>query len=121
MKFERIHIGNIVKKKVQASGKSVASFAKSIELQRQNIEKTVFEKHSLDTDLLITISEVLDFDFFQYYRQIDESNKKDYMQNQIIEVKGSIKLKVGEEDKEETFTFSFGKNKEENNLEILNK
>jgi plasmid maintenance system antidote protein VapI len=112
MKFERVHIGGVVKRKVLESGKSIASFAKLIDQQRQNVEKTIFEKNGIDTDLLVRISEVLDFDFFQYYRQADECNIKDYARpeiNEIKEVKASITVQVGQEKKEETFSFFFGK------------
>jgi transcriptional regulator with XRE-family HTH domain len=109
MKIERVNIGEIIKKKVEESGSSFASFAKSIGIQRQNLEKTVFGKKSIDTDMLSEISEKLNFDFFQYYRCLDECNKNDYVLNEIKEVKAFITLQVGGEKKEEKFTFSFGK------------
>lgn len=45
------------------NGLSKAKFAELLGIARQNIEKTVFQKHSLDTDLLCNISEVLNCNF----------------------------------------------------------
>jgi plasmid maintenance system antidote protein VapI len=108
MRIERVNIGEIIRKEVESKGMPDAKFAKSIGLQRQNIKKTVFEKHSLDTDLLILISEVLDIDFFQHYKRVDDCNKKDYA-NSIKEVKASITLQIGNSRKEETFSIIIGK------------
>jgi len=114
MKIERVNIGEIIKSKVKADEKSLAAFAKSIGKHRQNIEKTVFNKKSIDTNLLSLICEVLDFDFFQYYRFEKDSNIKDY---NLKEVKATLTIEMGNEKKDQIFRFIFG----ENNLEILNK
>ena len=115
MKYNRIHIGEIIRDKVSELGISKQKFGQMINIQRQNVVKTVFEKNSLDADLLIRISETLDFDFFQYYRQKDECNTEYYMIKP--EIKGKIILEFGKEKKEQVFKFEFG----ENNIEILNK
>jgi plasmid maintenance system antidote protein VapI len=114
MKIERVNIGEVIKSKVKADEKSLSAFAKSIGKQRQNIEKTVFNKKSIDTDLLSLICEVLNFDFFQYYRFVKESNIKDYS---LKEVKATLTVEMGNEKKDQVFRFIFG----ENNLEISNK
>lgn len=102
MKITRVNIGEIIKEKV-AGKMSDAKFAQSIGLKRQNIKKTIFEKRSIDTDLLATISEVLDYNFFQYYDSDINGNKKDYTNN-VKELKASFTLQIGEAKKEETFT-----------------
>jgi hypothetical protein len=109
MKIERVNIGEIIKKKVLEKMISFSAFAKSIGIQRQNLEKTIFAKRSIDTDMLASISERLDFNFFQYYVNSDECNKNNYTPSDIKEVKAFITLQIGEEKKEETFSFSFGK------------
>ena len=43
-------------------------FAKCIGIRKQNVERKVFAQQGLNTDLLIKISEVLDFDFFKYFQ-----------------------------------------------------
>ena len=114
MKIERVNIGEIIKSKVKTDEKSLAAFAKKIGKQRQNIEKTVFNKRSLDTNLLALISETLDYDFFQYYRVEENCNTKNY---NLQEVKATLMIEMGQEKKDQVFRFVFG----DNNLEILNK
>lgn len=106
MKMNRVNLGEIVRQKVEESGLSQAKFAELIGLQRQNVRKTVFEKHGLDTDLLCTICEVLDCNLFDYYRTC---NEKDYEPEKKIRAKISIEL--GTEKQDKTFVFSFGNNK----------
>ena len=57
---------------------SKAEFAKNVGIAGQNIEKIVFQKASLDTNLLCLISEVLDYNLFSYYKDCDECNKINY-------------------------------------------
>lgn len=76
MRINRLNIGEEVRKKVDENGLSKAKFAELLGIARQNIEKTVFQKHSLDTDLLCNISEVLNCNFFNYYRPDNSCNKK---------------------------------------------
>ncbi len=114
MKIERINIGQLIKEKVASEKKSIASFANSIGIKRQNIEKTVFSKNGIDTDLLIRISEELNFNFFQYYKSTDDCNINDYKKQ---EVKATLTIEMGEEKKDQVFRFIFG----DNDVEIKNK
>jgi transcriptional regulator with XRE-family HTH domain len=113
MKFERIHIGNIIKEKASERGLTNAKLAKLIGLQRQNIQKTIFDKHSIDTDLLILISEILNFNLFQYYIPNDECNKNNYKR----EFKATLTIELGKEKKDKVFHFVFG----DNDVKILSK
>lgn len=115
MKINRLDIGQEVRKKVEESGMSKAKFAELLGIARQNIEKTVFQKHSLDTDLLCKISEVLNCNFFDFYKSDEMCNLGDYKQKQ--EVKAVLSIEFGAEKKEQVFRFMFG----DNNVEILNK
>jgi transcriptional regulator with XRE-family HTH domain len=114
MKFERIHIGDIIKEKVLERNFTYARFAKLIGLQRQNIQKTIFEKHSLDTDLLILASEVLNFNLFQYYFPNDDCNENNYNKR---EIKATLTIEFGKEKKDTVFNFVFG----DNDVKILSK
>jgi transcriptional regulator with XRE-family HTH domain len=109
MKIKRINIGEKVREKVKERGISVASFAKSIGIQRQNIESTIFGKNSIDTEKLALISEQLNFNFFQYYMDSVDRDEKHYNSNEIKEIKASITLQIGAEKQEETFSLFFGK------------
>lgn len=71
-----VHIGNLIRRKVELSGMSKAGFAKRLGIARQNIEKIVFAKGSIDTNLLVEISNLLEYDFFDCYRSNDEIIRK---------------------------------------------
>ena len=106
MKYNRINIGQIVKEKVAELGISKMRFAEMIGLKRQNIEKTIFLKHGLDTDLLMTIGEALDYDFFLHCNPTEEVNKKDY----IKPIRGKLILEFGGNRKEQILKFELGEN-----------
>ena len=63
----KVHIGSIIKEKFEESGHTVAWFARQINYDRTNIYR-IFDRESVDTNLLMKISEVLNFDFFTYYK-----------------------------------------------------
>ena len=115
MKINRLNIGQEVRKKVEESGMSKAKFAELLGVARQNIEKTVFQKCSLDTDLLCNISEVLNCNFFDYYKSDNLCNNIDYIEKK--EIKATLSIEMGSEKKEQVLRFVFG----DNNIEILNK
>ena len=74
MKYQRIHIGSLIKTEVKNSGITFAEFARRIGIQRQNVERKVFSQQGLDTELLMQISEVLDFNFFRYFQNNTTGN-----------------------------------------------
>lgn len=115
MKINRLNIGQEIREKVEESGMSKAKFAELLGIARQNIEKTVFQKHSIDTDLLCNISEVLNYNFFNLYKSDKDCNQPDYKQKQ--EIKAVLSIELGTERKEQVLRFMFG----DNNIEILNK
>jgi len=57
-----IFIGKIIEQKVKESNLSVSQFASLISRSRTTIYD-IFHRKSIDVDLLLTISEVLDYDF----------------------------------------------------------
>lgn len=102
MKIKRINLGEVIRQKVEERGMSQAEFARQIGMQRQNVVKLVFEKVSLDTNLLASICEVLECNLFDYFSS--ESDKT------ISEVKATITIEMGREKKDRTFRFVFGEN-----------
>lgn len=68
-----IHIGKKIKEEVQLKGISVSLFAKKINRSR-NVVYDIFERESIDTDLLNKISKVLSCDFFSLYSSQKEYN-----------------------------------------------
>ena len=102
MKIKRINLGELIKSLVEAKGMSQAQFARLIGIQRQNINKTVFEKSSIDTDLLCVISEVLECNLFDYFKSDEIDDKK--------EIKATLSIQMGREKIDKTFRFVFGEN-----------
>lgn len=102
MKIERINLGELIREKVTEKGLSDAEFARSVGIARQNVRKTVFEKASLDTNLLCEISEVLECNLFDYFKSNKEDDK--------TELKATITIELGKEKKDRTVRFVFGEN-----------
>lgn len=71
-----IHIGKKIKEILDKTPISVVDFAKSINLTRNGAYK-VFEKETIDTGQLQTISKVLNHDFFAYYDGVESSALKE--------------------------------------------
>lgn len=64
MKYKHdIHIGELIKNIFEKSSLSISEFAKKLNCERTNIYR-IFKRKSVDTDLLMNISEILNHDFF---------------------------------------------------------
>ena len=75
MAASKIHIGHLIQQQLKAQGRTVTWFAKQLNYDRSNAYK-IFSKQHIDTDLLLTISKVLNFNFFQIYtRQFADASK----------------------------------------------
>lgn len=61
-----MHIGKLIREQVDRQGKSVVWLANQLSCSRTNIYK-IYERPSIDTGLLLRISQVLNFDFFTLY------------------------------------------------------
>lgn len=61
-----VHIGNVIKEELIRQGRSASWLARVLYCDRSNVYK-LFKKKSLDSDLLLRISEALQTDFFRYY------------------------------------------------------
>lgn len=64
--YKNIHIGTIIKMRVYELGTKSYDLIK--EIPYSNLEELYLEK-DLDAELLLTLSKVLDFDFFRIYTQ----------------------------------------------------
>lgn len=73
MKIKRINIGKEIKNIVNEKMGNHAHFGRLIGISRSNLNAQVFNRSSIDTSLLIQISEILEFNFFNLYS--DDSNK----------------------------------------------
>jgi len=61
-----IKIGNVIEQQFNESGMTKTAFAQKLGYERNNIYN-IFEKESINSELLYNISIVLHFDFFQIY------------------------------------------------------
>ena len=61
-----IHIGNLIRQRLNETGMSKSEFARRINTTPQNIYG-IFKRKSIDSDLLTQISEVLEYNFFEYF------------------------------------------------------
>ena len=120
MKYKHVIIGEAIKEKVAEKGLTSSGFAKLIGKQKQNMESSVYSKASIDTELLIRISEVLDYDFFQLYRPVGQKgldSNKIYDTSSEDELKATLTIELKKEKKDQVLKLVFG----ENNINILSK
>ncbi len=61
-----IHIGHLIHEQLKADERSVSWLAREIHCTRNHVYK-IFKKPSLDSALILRISKVMHFNFFQYY------------------------------------------------------
>ena len=74
MTTSKIHIGHLIQQQLKEQGRSVTWFAQRLNYDRSNAYK-IFSKQHIDTDLLLTISKVLNYNFFNNYsKQLADNN-----------------------------------------------
>ncbi|MFN3405919.1 MAG: hypothetical protein ACK40G_17625 [Cytophagaceae bacterium] len=61
-----IHLGKEIEKRVKELNYPVKELAKQLNTSRNNIYN-IYSRESIDTALLVKISEVLKYDFFQFF------------------------------------------------------
>lgn len=57
-------LGKQIQNKLKERNMSVTDFAHNLGIRRTNVYRDVFEQTSLDTNLLMRISAILQYDFF---------------------------------------------------------
>jgi lambda repressor-like predicted transcriptional regulator len=71
---KELHIGHMVKAELERQGRSVAWLAKQIGYTRQNLYHLLGRPY-IYTDLLLKISDILDYDFFGYLSSKWQNNR----------------------------------------------
>ena len=61
-----IHIGHLIEERLRSEGRNVKWLSQQISCTRNHVYK-IFNKYTVDCELLLRISKALQFDFFQYY------------------------------------------------------
>lgn len=71
-----IHIGKVIEKVLRDQGKTVTWFARSLYCDRTNVYK-IFQRESVDSEMLCRISKILSHDFFKYYsKELEEDTEE---------------------------------------------
>ena len=63
---EKIHIGELIREKLNENGQSASWLARKVHCDRSNFNKKLQQDH-IDTGLLLHISEIMNVNFFNYY------------------------------------------------------
>lgn len=61
-----IYIGQIIKTELERQERTITWFASKLYCDRTNVYK-IFKRNSIDSDLLLRISLILEHNFFSYY------------------------------------------------------
>jgi len=64
--YKMPHIGRIIEQVFHDQGRSASWFAGQLHCDRTNVY-SIFKRESIDTALLVRISNILQHNFFQYY------------------------------------------------------
>jgi hypothetical protein len=97
-----IHVGKKIKEELYKQRISVSAFAKKINRSR-NVVYDIFERESIDTDLLNKISKILSCDFFSLYsaqKEYSSDHIKTFNEGQAFYGKQSEELKVLQQQNE---------------------
>lgn len=92
-----LHIGRLVKTVFERSGMTVSDFARQLNCERTNIY-TIFKRRTIDVELLINISKILNYNFFEdILRQTNLNIKTTHDINIRLQDCPEEKIKIFEE------------------------
>ncbi len=74
--MEEPHIGHIIKQVLQLQGRTITWLGKQLGYSRQNIYK-ILNRPWIYTDMLLKISDLLDYDFFKCFSEYRNSKKQE--------------------------------------------
>lgn len=63
-----MHIGNLIKEELERQERTVSWFARKLCCDRSNVYK-LFKRSTIDTELLLRVSKILNYDFFELYKK----------------------------------------------------
>ena len=81
---EEPHIGNIIREVLKQQGRSITWLGKQLGCSRQNIYK-ILRRNWIYTDMLLKISDLLDYDFFKCFSEYHYQRKKTRFESKYIE------------------------------------
>ena len=68
MHFKEIHIGTLINQRVTESGIEISRICNFFKCTEEEVKK-MYQKKSLDTEILLKWSKIVDYDFFRIYTQ----------------------------------------------------
>lgn len=83
VKSKEVHIGKEIEKKLQELKISKTDFAEQISTTRQNVHNILLKK-DINTDMLQSISEALQFNFFQLFTNDSSKQKLDTTKAKVV-------------------------------------
>lgn len=93
-----VHIGSLIQEKLDENGMKITEFARRIGKTSSNIYN-IFERESIDTALLASISSVLGYDFFKHYLALPtEVNSKEGEYHRMHAEKPTISITINNID-----------------------
>lgn len=75
MEAKKIHVGELIESICKSKDVSQSDLAKKIGTSRQNI-RSIYKRDTIDVKLLFTISQALQYDFFNEFRIFDVKEVK---------------------------------------------
>ena len=64
----RLHIGNLIRDELLRQGRTANWLAQKLCCDRTNVYK-LFNRSTIDTELLLRVSRILEYDFFRLYQE----------------------------------------------------
>lgn len=81
MAVYNLHIGQLIKTVFERSGMTVSDFARQLNCERTNVY-TIFKRRTIDVELLVNISKILEYNFFEdVLKETDLDQKPTYYLN----------------------------------------
>jgi DNA-binding Xre family transcriptional regulator len=105
MKTNDLNIGAEVLKIHKQKRVTNVELAEFLGIDRHNVKRDVFDKKSIDTDILRKLCEYYDYNFFSLFM---EGNQNRLPQK---DVKATVIIEMGEHKAEKQFTISVGDNR----------
>lgn len=78
-------MGELIRKKMEERDMSKAEFAQAINRHRTSVYK-IFNRSHIDMELLVTISKVLNFDFYEIYNNTTSIARLTYALCLVVEI-----------------------------------
>lgn len=106
IEIEPINIGRAIENRLKIQGKTQTEFAKEMAMYQPDVSR-LLKKESIDTEKLAKISQILNFNFFELYLPIDDSDPEtiNILYKDFKELMASIIVSPEDEDNEEAKAF----------------